>query len=83
LETISLLIRLVFFDDTGPGDGKLTAGGAKLMEGVSEQATTSGGGQEDDEDLRLLPRESEKGMESELPLVNGENPFVIESLHVM
>ncbi len=31
---MSLLIRLAFFDDTGPGDGKLTAGGAKLTEGA-------------------------------------------------
>ncbi len=34
LETMSLLIRLAFFDNTGRGDVKLTAGGAKLTEGA-------------------------------------------------
>ncbi len=31
---MSLLIRLAFFDDTGPGDGELTAGGENLTEGA-------------------------------------------------
>jgi len=53
LETMSLLMRLAFFDDTGPGDGKLTAaGGEKLTDGAlfdsgkssyRGPATTSGG----------------------------------------
>jgi hypothetical protein len=50
---MSLLIRLAFFDDTGPGDGKLTAGGENLTEVVlldpgkssyRGPATASGGG---------------------------------------
>ena len=50
---VSLLIRLAFFDDTGPGDGILTAGGANLTavalldSGKSSYrgpATASGGG---------------------------------------
>ena len=53
LETMRLLIHLAFFDDTGPGAGRLTAGGAYLTEGelldseISSYrvpATTSGGG---------------------------------------
>jgi hypothetical protein len=36
-----------------------------------------------EEDLHLLPRESEKGMESGLALVNCKSPCVIEFLHVM
>lgn len=36
LETMSLLMCLAFFDDTGPGDGKLTAAdGANLTKGAS------------------------------------------------
>jgi hypothetical protein len=83
---MSLLIRLAFFDDTCPGDGKLTVGGENLTEealldsGKSSYrgpATTSGG--------RSAPalRESEKGMESGLALVNRKSPCVIEFLHVM
>ena len=31
LETMSLQIRLAFFGETGPEDGKLTVGGATLL----------------------------------------------------
>jgi hypothetical protein len=41
LETMSLLIRLPFFGNTGPEDGKLTDGGVDLMGGTGLESGKS------------------------------------------
>jgi len=75
---MSLLVRLAFFDGTGPGDGRLTAGGADLTEGallgsvyprIADQLPHL----EEEEDLHLLPRETEREMESGLALVDRKS----------
>jgi hypothetical protein len=59
---MSLLICLDFFHDTESGDGRLTAGGAKLTEGAlldSGKSSYRGTAQlSHQEKLHLLPRES-------------------------
>src|SRR6266576_151506 len=82
LETVSLLMRLAFFDDTRPGDGKLLVGqirrkGALLDSGKSSYrgpATTSGGGStpapqriREGDGVRISTSKSEKPLCNRVP----------------